>query len=76
MSQHLITQYINRSSIFKVLNGAKLTSHKLKAYEASNRDNNISPEDIAESLHILQKIKVRDKTSKGTVPNSVIDISV
>lgn len=76
MSQHLITQFINRSYIFKAFNGAKLVNHKLKKYEPSNRNNNNSPEDIAESIHILQKIKVKQQSTDDSEPESNIDISV
>jgi hypothetical protein len=77
MSQHLITQFINRSYVFKPFNGAKLVNHKVKAYESSNRKNNNSPEDIAESTHILQKIKVQPKVDKQAEDSaSSIDITV
>jgi len=76
MSQHLITTFINQNYTFKALNGAKLVSHKLKKYDPSNRNNNNSPEDIAESVHILQKIKVEQKKAKDESSNSIIDITV
>ena len=76
MSQHLIAQFINRSYIFKPFNDAKLVSHKLKKYEPSNRNNNNSPEDIAESVHILQTIKVKQKKSQDGAPRTIIDITV
>ncbi|WP_413699339.1 hypothetical protein ACLKMH_17895 [Psychromonas sp. KJ10-10] len=61
MSQHLITQFINRTYVFKPFDSARLTNEKPKKYQASNRNNNSSPEDVAESIHNLQKIKVRNK---------------
>jgi len=76
MSQHLITTFINQNYTFKVLNGAKLVSHKLKKYDPSNRHNNSSPEDIAESVHILQKIKIKKEKTKEAVPKLIIDITV
>lgn len=77
MSQHLITQFINRTYVFKPFNDGKLVNHKVKAYQSSNRKNNNSPEDIAESTHILQKIKVQPKKEKQEdEPQSSIDITV
>jgi cell shape-determining protein MreC len=68
MSQHLITQFINRTYVFKPFAGGKLVNQKLKKYQASNRNNNSSPEDIAESTHNLQKIKVRKQQKDNTEP--------
>ncbi|WP_022939806.1 hypothetical protein [Psychromonas hadalis] len=76
MSQHLITQFINRSYVFKPFNDAKLVNHKLKKYQASNRHNNSSPEDVAESTHILQKIKIKEKKSVEDEQGSNIDVMV
>ena len=76
MSQHLITQFINRSYVFKPFNGAKIVNHKLKKYESSNRENNSSPEDVAESTHILQKIKIKEKKTQQGEAESNIDITV
>lgn len=77
MSQHLISQFINRSYVFKPFNGARLANHKVKAYESSNRENNNSPEDIAESTHPLQKIKIHPKEDKQNEESeSTIDITV
>lgn len=76
MSQHLITQFINRSYVFKPFNDAKLVNQKLKKYQASNRNNNSSPEDIAESTHILQKIKVKEKKTPPEDNHGIVDITV
>lgn len=76
MSQHLITQFVNRSYVFKPFDGAKLVNQKLKKYQASNRNNNNSPEDVAESTHILQKIKVKEKNEQPKEGESIIDITV
>ena len=76
MSQHLITQFVNRSYVFKPFKDAKIVNHKLKKYESSNRENNSSPEDVAESTHILQKIKVKNKKSEEPESESNIDITV
>lgn len=77
MSQHLITQFINRTYVFKTFNGAKLANQKLKKYQASNRKNNNSPEDVAESTHILQKIRVKEKKQDDEAEQtSNIDITV
>jgi hypothetical protein len=76
MSQHLITQFINQSYVFKAVNGGKLVNHKLKKYQHSNRENNNSPEDIAESIHILKKITVQPKSPQQKKPQSQIDITV
>ncbi|PKF63613.1 hypothetical protein CW745_01845 [Psychromonas sp. psych-6C06] len=76
MSQHLITQFINRSYQFKPFNDAKIENHKLKKYDSSNRQNNSSPEDIAESTHALQKIRVKSKEEAVPDTESKIDITV
>jgi hypothetical protein len=78
MSQHLITQFINGTYVFKPFDSTKLANEKLKKYQASNRNNNNSPEDFAESIHNLQKIKVREQEkNKGDVDSSThIDITV
>ncbi|MEI6896670.1 MAG: hypothetical protein V5786_04110 [Psychromonas sp.] len=76
MSQHLITQFINRSYVFKPFHENKLANQKLKKYQASNRNNNSSPEDVAESIHILQKIKVKEEPPSEPESRSTIDIKV
>jgi len=76
MSQHLITQFINRSYVFKPFNDGKIVNHSVKKYESSNRNNNNSPEDVAESTHILQKIKVKPKAPEDPEQQSKIDIIV
>ncbi len=76
MSQHLITQFINRTYIFKPFNDAKLVNQKLKKYQSSNRNNNSSPKDVAQSTHILQKISVKEKKQFEVASESNIDITV
>ena len=76
MSQHLITQFINRSYVFKPFHDDKLVNHKLKRYQGSNRKNNNSPEEVAESTHILHEIKVKEKKQIESEPESTIDITV
>ena len=78
MSQHLITQFINRTYVFKPFSDVKIANKKLKKYQSSNRNNNSSPEDIAESTHSLQKIKVCHETqsSKKTKTHGTIDITI
>jgi len=76
MSQHLIAQFTHQGYLFKPLNSAKLVSHKLKKYDNSNRHNNNSPEDIAESVHTLQKIKATSKKVEDAASNAIIDITV
>ena len=58
MSQHLINDFIHRTSIFKPLTGEKIINKKLVKYQASNRKNNTSPQDIEESVHELKIDKV------------------
>jgi len=76
MSQHLITQFIKASHVFKPIKGERLVSHKLKKYESSNRNNNNSPKDVAVSIHNLQKINVEKETPRDPKATSVIDITV
>ena len=58
MSQHLINDFIHRTSIFKPLTGEKIVNKKLVRYQASNRKNNTSPQDVEESVHELKTDKV------------------
>ncbi|PKG40036.1 hypothetical protein [Psychromonas sp. Urea-02u-13] len=76
MSQHLITQFINRTYIFKPFSDSKIANQKLKKYQPSNRKNNSSPEDVAESTHNLKKIHIKEKTVHDAESQSVIDITV
>lgn len=78
MSQHLITEFVNRTAIFKAFNGAKLVNKKVKKYQASNRKNNVSPEEFEESTHILQKIHVKNKktVSEKEDDKDHIDVTV
>ena len=69
MSQHLINDYIHRTSIFKPLTGEKIINKKLVKYQASNRKNNTSPQDIEESVHELKTDKVNTLVV-GSISNS------
>jgi len=55
MSQHLITEFINRTYVFKPFNDSKITNRPIKKYQGSNRKNNISPEMIAQSTPLKHK---------------------
>lgn len=66
MSQHLINDFIHRSTIFKPLKGEKIVNKKLVKYQASNRNNNTSPQDIEESVYDI-------KTDKF---NSLLEVAV
>lgn len=57
MSQHLINDFMQRYLVFKPVNGEKLVNKRLQKYQASNRQNNSSPEDVEESIHYLKPIK-------------------
>jgi len=76
MSQHLITQFINRTYVFEPFNDAKLVNQKLKKYQPSNRNNNNSPEDVAESTHRLQKINVSSPKKDEIKSQSIVDVTV
>ncbi|AGH81433.1 hypothetical protein PCNPT3_07475 [Psychromonas sp. CNPT3] len=84
MSQHLITQFIQPPAVFKSINGEKLVNHKMKKYKASKQENNSSPEDVAESVHLLKKINVKQETesseqqsnAKDENKGSSVDVSV
>jgi len=56
MSQHLITEFINRTYVFKPFNNSKIINQRIKKYQGSNRKNNISPEMIAESIEVKKKM--------------------
>jgi len=55
MSQHLITEFINRTYVFKPFNDSKLINRPIKKYQGSNRNNNISPNMIAQSIPLKPK---------------------
>jgi hypothetical protein len=76
MSQHLIAQFINCTYIFKPTKSMKFGNQKLKRYQSSNRENNNSPEDVAESIHSLKKINVQEKDTDQIEAQSIIDITV
>ena len=58
MSQHLINDFIHRTTIFKPLTGEKIINKKLVKYQASNRKNNTSPQDIEESVYDVKTDKL------------------
>jgi len=78
MSQHLITEFINRTAVFKPFNDAKIVNQKVKKYQPSNRKNNVSPEEIEESTHILQKIQIKKTKTVNDKEdeNEHIDVTV
>ena len=79
MSQHLITEFINRTYVFKPFNDAKIVNHKVKKYQGSNRQNNASPEMVAESTHPLHNIqvkKVKGDKAQDSQADKHIDIVV
>jgi hypothetical protein len=76
MSQHLITQFINRTYVFKPFNDVKIATEKLKKYQSSNQKNNSSPEDVAKSTHNLKKMHIKEKTVHDAESQSVIDVTV
>ena len=59
MSQHLINDFIQRTYIFKPLTGEKIINKKMNKYQASNRKNNTSPQDIEESVYDLKMVKAQ-----------------
>ena len=82
MSQHLITDFIYRPAVFSPLVGEKIINKKLVKYQASNRKNNTSPQDVEESVYDLKTLKARsvnktrtDKVEEKITPQH-IDISV
>lgn len=79
MSQHLIVDFLNRTYVFKPFNDAKIVAHRVKKYKESNRENNESPEAVAESTHILQKIQVKktkEAQSQDVEADGHIDITI
>lgn len=77
MSQHLINDFINRRLVFKPSSGDKIVNKKLVRYQASNRNNNNSPEDIEESIHYLKPIKATKQKSQDEEQQSEhIDVTV
>ncbi|MFT6987684.1 MAG: hypothetical protein ACJAT7_003542 [Psychromonas sp.] len=81
MSQHLIIDFINRTYVFKPFNDAKIANHKIKKYQASNRNNNVSPEMFAESIHPLTKIEVKKtdeekEQNQDVITDKHVDVTV
>jgi hypothetical protein len=79
MSQHLITEFINRTYVFKPLNDSKIANHKVKKFQGSSRKNNFSPAMVAESTHMYHKIHVKKKKKEqqaDTDSNKHIDITI
>lgn len=56
MSQHLINDFIHKNVVFKSFHGGRIVNKKLVKYQASNRKNNNSPEDVAESIQELKPV--------------------
>jgi len=79
MSQHLITEFINRTYVFKPFHDDKIVNHRVKKFQGSNRKNHVSPERVAESTHLENKIQVK-KNKEDKQPNSetgkYIDITI
>jgi len=77
MSQHLITDFINRTYVFKPFKTNKLTTKQLVKADGSTRHNNDSPEDIEESIHNLKSIKVKHKKTQDVDQEKhIIDIII
>ncbi|WP_299667715.1 hypothetical protein [uncultured Psychromonas sp.] len=77
MSQHLINDFINRTYVFKPFQTNKMSTGKVVKYQASNRNNNASPEDIEESVHFLKHITATKKTDQDEKPETKhIDITI
>lgn len=76
MSQHLITQFINRRYVFKRFNGAKLINDKLKKYPASHRHHHHSSHDIVATRDMPSVSADDQPETSDPVPTSHIDISV
>ena len=68
MSQHLITEFINRTYVFKPFSDSKIVNHRIKKYQGSNRKNNISPEIIAESM-LLEKRMINNQNTEENLKN-------
>ena len=84
MSQHLINDFIHRTYIFKPLTGEKIINKKMGKYQASNRKNNTSPQDVEESVYDLKMLKIKpvpkksddSATDADVDPDKHIDITV
>ena len=82
MSQHLLTEFINRTYVFKPFNDAKIVNHRVKKYQGSNRNNNVSPEVLAESRHALHKTEIqknkedKQQSIENNAEQEHIDITV
>jgi len=69
MSQHLINDFIHRATIFKPLTGEKIVNKKLVKYQASNRKNNTSPQDIEESVHDIKSDTLHSANKVESITN-------
>ena len=79
MSQHLITEFINRTYVFKPFHDDKIVNHRVKKFQGSNRKNHISPKMVAESTHLYHKIKVKknkEEQLQKSESGKYIDITI
>lgn len=63
MSQHLINDFIHKNVVFKSFHGGRIINKKMVKYQASNRENNTSPEDVAESVIASNYVKEKVATN-------------
>jgi|GEM_PF-2295674 len=82
MSQHLLTEFINRTYTFKAFKDARIVNRKIKKYQGSNRDNNELPQVVAKGASVINTVQTavnneqeEEKKDAGEVGKK-IDITV
>lgn len=77
MSQHFINNFIYQPFAYKGFNSAKISDWKVVKYQASNRKNNISPNDREVTHHLLKAdTQVSIESDKSAATSRHIDIQV
>jgi len=68
---------MNRTYVFRPFQTNKISTGKVVKYQASNRNNNASPEDIEESIHFMKPIRAAKKREQDEKPETKhIDITI
>ena len=76
MSQHLITDFINRTYVFKPFYGGGIINHSIKKTNGTNRKNHISPEIFIKNAHSSHTKEVDKDTSLNKDEKDHIDIII
>ena len=66
MSQHLITDFINRTYVFKPFYGGQILNHTIKKTKGTNRKNYISAQVLLKNTHAShEKTQIEHQSKKN-----------